>query len=349
VHPGYQSPAVNVADPVVSVIIPIKDRARLFLQSTRSIIDQRFSAWEALVIDDGSTAHEATLIKQATGGDPRFRFFNRAGLPSGASACRNLGIARARGRFIMFLDSDDLLAPHCLEQRVAALDARKEVGFLVFATEVFKERQGDYARYWNVWNDRPDLDRFLAIDPPWQTSGPIWRRDALARIGPWDQDAPGWQDWEYHIRALALDIPYAKVEQCDNFWRYLRKDSLSVVSQSQDLHLARADLVVRVIKHLRECGKLSSQRKGLLFGILYGIALWNPGRQSSVTRQILARIWQCRLVPVPQWSLFCACALASRYTPGIRIGEALLRRFYRDAPRPFESSTFLRATSIRDS
>jgi glycosyltransferase involved in cell wall biosynthesis len=334
---------------VVSVIIPIKNRARLFSQSAGSIIDQSFSAWETLVIDDGSTAEEATLIKQVTGGDPRFRFFNRSGLPSGASTCRNQGIARSRGRFIMFLDSDDLLAPHCLEQRVSALDARKEAGFLVFATEVFKERPGDCARYWNVWNDRPDLDRFLAIDPPWQTSGPIWRRDALANIGPWDQDAPGWQDWEYHIRALSLNIPYAKVEQCDTFWRYLRQGSLSVVSQSDDLHLARADLVVRIAKHLRACGELSAERKRLLFGVLYGIALWNPARQTGATMRILARIWQCSLLPLSQWSLFSACALASRYTEGARIAEALLRRYYGDSPRPFYSTTFLRATRIRDS
>jgi glycosyltransferase involved in cell wall biosynthesis len=339
---------VNTADPVVSVIIPIKNRARFFLESARSIIAQSFSAWEALVIDDGSTAGEAALIKQAIAADPRFRFFERTGLPPGASACRNQGIAWSRGRFIIFLDSDDLLAPHCLQQRVTALDARKEAGFLVFATEVFKEWPGDYARYWNVWNDRPDLDRFLAIDPPWQTSGPIWRRGALASIGPWDQDAPGWQDWEYHIRALALNIPYAKVKQCDNFWRYLRQDSLSIVSQSDDLHLARADLVVRVTNHLRTCGKLSAERKTLLSGVLYGIALWNPGRQSRVTMQILARIWQCRLLPVSQWSLFCACALASRYSAGGRIAEALLRRFYGDSPRPFYTDTFLRAASICD-
>src|SRR5829696_1947350 len=96
--------------PTVSIIIPTKDRAALLEQTLDSIRLQTYSDWEAIVIDDHSTDETIAQTTAASSHDPRIRVLSLTD-KSGAPAARNLGIAEARGEYVIFLDSDDLLAP----------------------------------------------------------------------------------------------------------------------------------------------------------------------------------------------------------------------------------------------
>src|SRR5438128_1621108 len=106
--------------PKVSVVLPTYNRRPLLREAVDSVVGQSFSDWELILVDDGSTDDTRAYFKELT--DPRV---SRVFLPHSAnrSAVRNAGIARARGEWIAFLDSDDLWAPEKLTRQVEALAA----------------------------------------------------------------------------------------------------------------------------------------------------------------------------------------------------------------------------------
>jgi len=111
----------------VSVIIPTYNRADLILESIESVFAQSFTNHEIVVVDDGSTdTTRDVLAPFVRAGRLRYAFQDNRG----ESAARNTGIGMARGDYVLFLDSDDLLLPQTLEKLAACLDACPEVGLV---------------------------------------------------------------------------------------------------------------------------------------------------------------------------------------------------------------------------
>jgi len=100
------------ANPGVTVIVPTHNRAWCLEKTLQSILDQTFSDFELIVVDDGSTDGTSDLIEKYGS----IRFF-RNETSAGVSAARNLGLSEARGRYISFLDSDDRWLPQKLERQ----------------------------------------------------------------------------------------------------------------------------------------------------------------------------------------------------------------------------------------
>jgi hypothetical protein len=193
--------------PTTSIIIPTRNRAALLQQTLDSVRAQTISDWEAIVIDDHSTDETESQTREASSRDSRIRYLQIAD-KTGAPAARNLGVKEAQGEYIIFLDSDDLLAPHCLEQRMKAMTNRRDLDFSVFPCQLFRQTPGDVQLLWNCKTDENDLDRFLKMDVAWQTTSPIWRRESLGKFAPWDESVLSGQDWEFHIRAIVAGLKY---------------------------------------------------------------------------------------------------------------------------------------------
>ena len=103
--------------PQFSVILPTYNRARMARTALSTVLAQTFTDWECLVVDDGSTDETSSAISSLS--DPRVRVLKND-KNRGMNASRNRAIAEARGRFITFLDSDDLWLP----ERLARFHAR---------------------------------------------------------------------------------------------------------------------------------------------------------------------------------------------------------------------------------
>ncbi len=89
--------------PFFSIIIPTYNRSAYLPKTIQSVIDQSFTDWECLVIDDGSTDNTEDVVKEFN--EPRIKYFWKEN--EERSIARNYGIARAKGMFVCFLDSDD--------------------------------------------------------------------------------------------------------------------------------------------------------------------------------------------------------------------------------------------------
>ncbi|EUJ48379.1 glycosyltransferase family 2 protein [Listeria rocourtiae] len=134
---GYQ------AD-VVSIIMPTYNNSTVLKESIVSIQQQGYQDWELLLVDDCSTDGTRDMLRELAERDSRIQLIllteNR-----GSGFARNEGLSRARGRFVAFLDSDDLWHPEKLEKQLAFMKAHN-YGFTFTAYHVFEEQPTVFKR-----------------------------------------------------------------------------------------------------------------------------------------------------------------------------------------------------------
>jgi glycosyltransferase involved in cell wall biosynthesis len=110
------SPVVSVG-PLVSVVIPTRDRVNYLKRAAESVLRQTQTDWELIIVDDASQDGTAAYLSELVGRDNRVRFTRNATARGGAGA-RNEGILESRGRWIAFLDDDDEWLPEKLQRQL---------------------------------------------------------------------------------------------------------------------------------------------------------------------------------------------------------------------------------------
>jgi len=279
-----------MAMPRVSVIIPCYNRADLLPFTLDSVRAQTFGDWEAIVVDDHSQDKSLEVAQRYAREDSRIRAVKRQTDRKGGNVCRNQGIVLARGEYVVFLDSDDLLSPSCLEHRVAAMDNTPDCGFGVYQTELFVKAIGDRRVLWNAYTDSNDLHRFLSLDGVWLTTGPIWRKQALSQLGGFDENLLSYQDWAIHVQALIAGIKYFKEPIRDNFHRfgYDLNRQLCGVSNFHPDHLnSREELFVKIFYDLQAAGLLDHEMGGRLAGLFW----WLAGQWQFQNVRAADKVW----------------------------------------------------------
>lgn len=194
--------------PTVSVILPTYNRGHLIVRAILSVLNQSYSDFELLIVDDGSTDQTQEVIARLD--DSRIRYI-RHKQNQGASAARNTGIKASLGRFLAFQDSDDEWLPNKLAQQVESLtQSPPKVGVV-------------YSRFWHIHGHRKSLipsqmakwvgwlpfkGRNLAGDlydsllrgnfiTPQAT---LVRKECFEKAGLFDERMPRFQDWELWLR-----------------------------------------------------------------------------------------------------------------------------------------------------
>ena len=107
---------------LISIIIPIFNRENLIPDTLESIISQSYTNWECLVIDDGSTDSSFEVVSAFAKADSRVKLLKRPiKHKKGANTCRNIGIEKSMGDFVIFFDSDDLMTKDHLRLKLEAI------------------------------------------------------------------------------------------------------------------------------------------------------------------------------------------------------------------------------------
>ncbi|OBX25524.1 hypothetical protein A9996_09460 [Gelidibacter algens] len=188
---------------MISVIIPNYNKARYISQTLDSVIEQTYDEWEVIVVDDQSTDGSWELIlsyankyRNIIALKPERKLFG--------SGCRNYGIEHAKGDYVLFLDSDDVLDKKCLQNRIDYFDSYKDADFIVFVTGTFFNLIGDSKSVWRP-KDSNFLRDFLEHKLPWNIMSVLWKKKTLLRLDGFDEDYMRLQDVELHTRALLLD------------------------------------------------------------------------------------------------------------------------------------------------
>lgn len=196
--------------PLVSIITPSFNRADIVAETADSIFRQTYPNWEWIVVDDGSSDETAELFEHWSSVDKRVQFYHRDRDPKGACACRNIAIEKSSGDCLIFLDTDDLLASFCLEQRVQAMQKNPEADFIIFPMLMFNNKPDDLKLLWNIDKPINEVDRLLWGDALCQGTGTIWKKSRFLELGGWRENLMLWQDVELHLRVLGMDASFVK-------------------------------------------------------------------------------------------------------------------------------------------
>ena len=206
---------------MVSIIIPVFNREKALIDTLNSILGQTHPNWECILVDDGSTDDTLLIIDTYVLKDKRFKVFSRPNNRiKGPSTCRNIGLEKAKGDYIIYLDSDDLLAEFCLEERIKAFELHKDADFLVFEMQTFAYEVPLIVKEQLVERDEEDwLSNFMQLRGSWQTTAPIYKTIFAKKIGGFSEEIMIFEDFEIAIRALFLSSKYHTFKNVDYFYR----------------------------------------------------------------------------------------------------------------------------------
>jgi len=186
--------------PLVSVIIPTRNRAAMLQEALTSVLGQELEEFEIIVIDDGSSQAAADLAQTIL--DPRIRWLSQE--RRGRSTARNRGMAEARGRYIALLDDDDLYLPGKLSSQTRFLESHAPIDLVASGTSIDHLGLGRLltARPW-LTHPKPTLTALLG-GCRIHTCGIMFRRAFLQRMDPWFDPALALaEDLDFYLRAAA--------------------------------------------------------------------------------------------------------------------------------------------------
>ena len=105
--------------PLVSIIIPLYNKESSIRSTIDSVLNQKFSNFEIVVVDDGSTDNSSTIVKNIN--DNRIHYYYKDN--EGVSDARNYGVQKAFGEWVMFLDADDVLLDSAIDTLLGPINA----------------------------------------------------------------------------------------------------------------------------------------------------------------------------------------------------------------------------------
>lgn len=201
--------------PVLSVLVPSHDYGAFIEEALRSVLDQSVDGVEVIVVDDGSTDDTPQRMR-VWAEHPSVEYVRQEN--AGVSVARNQAMARARGRFLMFLDADDVLIDGCLRVTIEFLDQHPEVGFFFTNYDIFDERGTVTESGVDIWKVFRRLPHRVVAPDAWcfteslapaiirhggfmHTSGLTLRREVAEQAGPFRAGYSYGEDDEFYARA----------------------------------------------------------------------------------------------------------------------------------------------------
>jgi GT2 family glycosyltransferase len=239
--------------PLVSVVVPTYNRAKLIGRTIDSALAQTYANVEVLVVDDGSTDDTAVFVEKQYGGEPRVRYVAKAN--GGPASARNVGFRESRGDYVALLDSDDTWSAWKLSLQIACMEQHRDLGMtwtdmeMIDATGAVVDpthlRTMYHAYGWfSIDAIFPRCHALRAIAPELSdvvgdallrcgdvfskmimgslvhTSTVVLRRDRLDRVGRFDESLRGGgEDYDFHLRTARhglvglLDLATTRYQQ----------------------------------------------------------------------------------------------------------------------------------------
>ena len=195
---------------LVSTIIPVFNRPAMLREAVASVLAQTYRPIEIIIVDDGST-DETPSVADALSRE-QSGIIRAIHIPNGGPGhAREAGRTLARGEFVQYLDSDDVLLPKKFELQVASLVARQECGAAYGWT---RERSADGSLA-SLPRKRTG-ERIETMFPSmltlrwWDTPTPLYRSTVIDRAGAWT-GLRAEEDWEYDCRIAAQGVQLAYV------------------------------------------------------------------------------------------------------------------------------------------
>jgi glycosyltransferase involved in cell wall biosynthesis len=189
--------------PKVSVIVPAYNVQNYIEEALISLQQQSFTAFEALVVDDGSTDKTAEIVQRFCDEDPRFKLLQKPN--GGLSSARNHGIRHASTDYLALLDADDRYEPEKLAAHIEVLDQNPAIGVVYSASKAIRDDGG--ATFMQL-SGKPiyadPLKALLCKNFVGHGSNAVFRRCIVEQVGFFDETLRSSEDVDYWIRIATL-------------------------------------------------------------------------------------------------------------------------------------------------
>lgn len=190
---------------LVSIIIPTYNRAHLIGETLDSIVAQTYPNWECLVVDDGSTDDSEKIFNEYRNKDQRFLFFSRPNTkPKGANSCRNIGLEKARGDYIVFFDSDDLMTPDHLEVKVGAI-VETGCDYIITRTKFFNKDSSQIDNYYKFDQFEITPYNYITQKINWLTLD-VCIKSELAKSIAFNEQLHAGQEYNYFSKLVHYSV-----------------------------------------------------------------------------------------------------------------------------------------------
>lgn len=244
-------------NPLISIITPLFNAEKYISATIDSVLAQSYPYWEMIIVDDGSTDNSYNIVNARLKEEKCISLYQRDRLPKGVSTSRNIGIEKAKGDYILFLDADDIIVSTCLENRLKAMQKENDPHFCVFQMDMLSDDPEFSGRLLTTPSDNYLFD-FISYKLPWTVTSPMWKASFLKeRLVGFNENFIRLEDPELHIRALLEEGVRYKVfsesEYLDCSYRFFRGKinlSAALVSFKQYLEVIYDKIIVREEKNI---------------------------------------------------------------------------------------------------
>lgn len=215
----------------VSIVIPVYNRQELIRDCLDSVLAQSYPNWECIVVDDGSTDDTWQVLEEYSQKDVRIKIFNRNREPKGAPTCRNIGIDESVGEFLVFIDSDDLLAPWALEKRMDIFRMKPNLDIVLSNGVYFNSIKKSFLHYTTVVNCNAIIEHYRKFDMVLQTSAVTWSKIFMKDNNlTWDEELNSWQDTDLFIKGFSLYPNFQWTSELPNYFCRQENDEAAITS-----------------------------------------------------------------------------------------------------------------------
>lgn len=185
--------------PLVSVVIPAYNQEKYITKTIQCIQNQDADfPFELLVINDGSTDETAPMVKGMASADGRIKLFSQPN--QGLSAARNQGIAQSSGKYLLFLDADDLVVKNYLRSQTAKLEQDNGHDIVICGHILFHEKENNFQPGF-LFKDAHNLHLLANNIAPVHSC--LFRSYIFDCIGNYDTNLPALEDYDLLIRATS--------------------------------------------------------------------------------------------------------------------------------------------------
>jgi hypothetical protein len=292
--------------PLISILIPCYNAEPWIQQCIQSAFEQDYPNREVIVLDDGSTDGSRGIIE--TFGE-RIRF--EPGPHAGGNVARNRLTELAKGEWLQYLDADDYLLPGKLSAQMRLVLERGGGIDVVYGPVLCEDIRRPGQRHQTSTYEGDGFVNYIRWEP-FQTTGMLFRREAVLRVGGWRPDQPCCQEHELLLRMLMGGSRCEACHQAGSIYRF-QGEGVSHKNPLRTIRM-RAELTNRAEEHLRVTGNLTAAHRQALFVVRMEMA-----RSSRCSDPQLAERLFAAASSTGEWWRTSSSALPLRYLLALRI------------------------------
>lgn len=261
--------------PLVSILLPVYNAELFISDSIQSILDQTYSNWEMIIVDDGSTDHTLKAVDAFK--DKRIQLLKKSN--SGMADSLNKALAMAKGDYIARQDADDISLPERLEKQIRFMLKNAGIGLLGTWSGIINERGESTGQFHKHPLSSPELKCDLFFDNPFVHSSVIFKRNIIDDCGVYDTTVNSLvQDFEYWFR-ISRKYDIANIGEVLHQYRQLKS---GISFSTTDFNAVVAKQSAANIKKV--LGITKRQDIDILAFAYHGAAITNEQGKETVKR-----------------------------------------------------------------